>query len=169
MVPVCREKRRAVRTFSGASRMRARRSRKTFHMPPLYQLICKAMSERREHERVPITLRVDYSRMNSFFADYTKNISKGGTFIRTTKPLDVDTSFVFVLNLPEGKKLELSAVVKWNVTESEATADIPPGMGIQFVFSDDAQRMELESYVSRLMRDALGPELAAKLLGKPGA
>jgi type IV pilus assembly protein PilZ len=29
--------------------------------------------------------------MNAFFADYTKNISRGGTFIRTDKPLDIGT------------------------------------------------------------------------------
>jgi type IV pilus assembly protein PilZ len=127
------------------------------------------MSERREDERAPITLKVDYKRMNSFFADYTKNISKGGTFIRTTKPLELGTSFVFVLNLPEDKKLELSGVVKWIVTESEATEGEPAGMGIQFVFADDAQRAAVDSYVSDLMREALGPELAAKLLGKGGA
>src|SRR4029077_13419347 len=56
--------------------------------------------ERRESERHAITLRVDYKRMNTFFADYAKNISKGGTFIRTGKPLDVGTEFVFVLSIP---------------------------------------------------------------------
>ena len=30
-----------------------------------------------------IELTVEYKRMNAFFADYTKNISRGGTFIRT--------------------------------------------------------------------------------------
>ena len=44
---------------------------------------------------------VDYKRLNTFFADYTKNISKGGTFIRTSKPLDVGTEFVFVLTVPD--------------------------------------------------------------------
>ena len=46
-------------------------------------------SDRRTEGRAAITLRVDYKRLNTFFADYTKNISKGGTFIRTTKPLGV--------------------------------------------------------------------------------
>ena len=124
------------------------------------------MSERREDDRAPITLKVDYKRMNSFFADYTKNISKGGTFIRTTKPLELGTGFVFVLNLPEEKKLELSGVVKWIVAEADATEEKPAGMGIQFVFADDAQRDAVERFVSDLMHDSLGPELAAKLLGK---
>ncbi|HEY8072524.1 MAG TPA: TIGR02266 family protein [Labilithrix sp.] len=124
------------------------------------------MSERREDDRAPITLKVDYKRMNSFFADYTKNISRGGTFIRTTKPLELGTEFVFVLNLPEDKKVELTGVVKWIVGEEQATDEKPAGMGIQFVFASDAERLEVESYVGGLMRESLGPELAAKLLGK---
>ena len=47
--------------------------------------------DRRASPRHAITLRVDYKRMNTFFADYTRNISKGGTFIRTERPLDVTT------------------------------------------------------------------------------
>src|SRR5690348_1888069 len=39
-------------------------------------------SERRDGPRVPIELKVEYKKLNSFFADYTKNISKGGTFIK---------------------------------------------------------------------------------------
>src|SRR5262249_25956487 len=74
--------------------------------------------DRREHERAAITLRVDYKRMNTFFADYAKNISKGGTFIKTTKPLDVGTEFVFVLSIPaRQEQLQLLGEVMWTVTE----------------------------------------------------
>ena len=45
------------------------------------------MPEHRDHARAPIELEVDYKKLNSFFADYTKNISKGGTFIKTRKAL----------------------------------------------------------------------------------
>ena len=122
--------------------------------------------DRREEDRAPITLRVEYKRVNTFFADYTKNISKGGTFIRTTKPLELGTALDFVLNLPDEKKVELTGVVKWVVSEEDATDDAPAGMGIQFVFADDAKRVEVEAYVSELMNESLGPELTAKLLGK---
>jgi len=129
-------------------------------------------AERRTDDRAPITLKVDYKRLNSFFADYTKNISKGGTFIRTTKPLDIGTSFVFVLTLPEptlegaGVKVELTGQVQWVVTEAEATDDKPAGMGIRFVFDSDGQRERVEAYVADLMQQALGPALADRLLGK---
>jgi type IV pilus assembly protein PilZ len=138
-------------------------------MASIYQVSCVTMTEakdddRREEDRAPITLRVEYKRINTFFADYTKNISKGGTFIRTLRPLDIGTEFMFVLSLPESVQLELKGVVKWVVPEAEATAEKPAGMGIQFVFADDAQRSAVESVVSEMMRESLGPFLAEKLL-----
>jgi type IV pilus assembly protein PilZ len=132
----------------------------------------EAEEEKRTDDRAPITLKVDYKRLNTFFADYTKNISKGGTFIRTSKPLAVGTEFVFVLTLPEpsldgaGIKLELTGQVKWVVTTEEATADNPHGMGIQFLYKTEAERQRVASFVADLMRTALGAHLADKLLAK---
>ena len=60
--------------------------------------------DRRESVRAPIELKVEYKKLNTFFADYTKNICKGGTFIRTKKPLDVGTVFVFRLTVPKLKE-----------------------------------------------------------------
>src|SRR5579883_157677 len=83
--------------------------------------------ERRRFPRHAITLRVDYKRMNTFFADYAKNISKGGTFIRTSKPLDIGTEFRFVLSIPgQTEQIELRGEVKWTVDEDHATEDQPP-------------------------------------------
>lgn len=122
--------------------------------------------DRRDESRAAITLKVDYKRLNTFFADYTKNISKGGTFVRTNRPLAIGTEFVFVLTVPEPRSvhLELTGAVKWVVTEEEATAEQPPGMGIQFVFEDDGERDRVSSFVADLMRESLGNVLAAKLL-----
>ena len=58
------------------------------------------MQEHREHARAPIELKVDYKKLNSFFADFTKNISKGGTFIKTKKALPIGTRFLFRLSVP---------------------------------------------------------------------
>ena len=74
--------------------------------------------ERRGAGRAPIELRVEYKRLNSFFADYTKNISRGGTFIRTERPLDVGTDFVFKLRHSHRwhEPLVLVGKVQWVIT-----------------------------------------------------
>jgi type IV pilus assembly protein PilZ len=124
--------------------------------------------DRRSSPRHAITLRVDYKRMNTFFADYAKNISKGGTFIRTSKPLDVGTEFVFVLSIPgQADQLQLHGEVMWTVDEGRATEEHPAGMGIRFNFVDDSERKQLEDFVGKLMSDKLGSHVAARLLGKP--
>ena len=128
--------------------------------------------DRRDENRSTITLKVDYKRLNTFFADYTRNISKGGTFIRTTKPLEIGTEFIFVLTVPEpkldnaGVRLELTGEVKWVVPEAESTDTNPAGMGIQFLFKDETERTRIETFVADLMRVSLGDHLAEKILAR---
>jgi type IV pilus assembly protein PilZ len=124
-------------------------------------------SDRRSISRHAIELSVEYKRLNTFFADYTRNISKGGTFIRTDRPLDVTTEFIFALTirgLPE--PLRLRGRVKWIVTPADATAQSPAGMGIEFQYANDAERRATESIVEKLMADELGDGLTARLLGR---
>ena len=133
--------------------------------------------EKRVNDRAAITLRVDYKRLNTFFADYTKNISKGGTFIKTSKPLDIGTEFVFVLSLPaKDQQLKLKGKVIWITTEAEAAQGKgegqTPGMGIRFLFEDESERQALDDIVEQLMADALGAHISGKLLARkptPGA
>jgi type IV pilus assembly protein PilZ len=122
----------------------------------------KTSAELRHHPRAPIELKVDYKKMNSFFADYTKNISKGGTFIKTKKPLPVGTRFLFKLSVPKRESpFELLGEVVWSKAEGEDS-----GMGIRFIYSTDQQRGDFEGVVERLMSDSLGPDLTGKLLNK---
>ncbi len=119
--------------------------------------------QNRAQPRVPIELRVDYKKLNSFFADYTKNISKGGTFIKTDKPLAIGTRFLFRLTIPHREApFEVLGEVVWSKTEPP-----DPGMGIRFIYEHDTQRSEFESIVEQLMEESLGPELTHKLLNKP--
>ena len=123
----------------------------------------KPGSDLRHHARAPIELKVDYKKLNSFFADYTKNISKGGTFIKTKKPLPIGTRFLFKLTVPHREApFELLGEVVWSKADAEE-----PGMGIRFIYSSEGQRVEFESVVERLMSDSLGSELTEKLLNKP--
>lgn len=120
--------------------------------------------EGRQHARAPIELKVDYKKLNSFFADYTKNISKGGTFIKTRKPLPIGTRFLFKLTVPQrDAPFELLGEVVWASGDGDEA-----GMGIKFVYSTDQQRTDFEGLVEQLMRDSLGVELAGRLLNKPG-
>jgi type IV pilus assembly protein PilZ len=120
------------------------------------------MTEHRDHPRAPIELKVDYKKLNSFFADFTKNISKGGTFIKTKKALPEGTRFLFRLTVPgRAEPFELAGEVMHVNTGGEE-----PGMGIRFVWDDEARRAAFEGSVERLMSDSLGPLVTRNLLGR---
>ena len=100
-----------------------------------------------------------------FFADYTKNISKGGTFIKTNKPLRIGTEFIFKLHIPSlDEPLSLLGSVQWVVTPEQATHDEPAGMGIEFVYSDTDQKDAIHNRVEKLMIENLGYHLYTKLV-----
>ncbi len=124
--------------------------------------------ERREGDRTPIELRVEYRRLNMFFADYTRNISRGGTFIRTDKPLRIGTEFVFSLVIPGFlEPLTLVGKVIWCVNEQDATDANPAGMGIEFQYRDEGERGRIDAIVRKVMVDELGAKLAQRLLDDP--
>jgi type IV pilus assembly protein PilZ len=117
-------------------------------------------SESREHARTPIELKVDYKKLNSFFADYTKNISKGGTFIKTKKTLPIGTRFIFRLSVPgRPDPFELNGDVV-----HDGGAEGVPGMGIHFVWADELDRIEFEHMVEKLMEQSLGSHVTHNLL-----
>lgn len=128
------------------------------------------VDDRRHQARAPIELKVEYKKLNAFFADYTKNISKGGTFIRTRRPLDIGTEFLFKLVVPKLKEpLTLRGQVRWIKHEDGPSPEgIPedhePGMGIRFLFEHPEERKILEEIVEKLMIDSLGQLLYSKLI-----
>ncbi len=117
----------------------------------------------------PIELGVEYKKLNTFFADYAKNISKGGTFIKTDRPLPVGTEFLFKLTIPKrDMPFEIRGEVIWinedgNVSHPEVEE---MGMGIRYIYSDDAQRQEFHGTVEGMIRESLGEVLFRKLLGR---
>ena len=121
----------------------------------------------RAHPRAPIELKVEYKKMNTFFSDYTKNISKGGTFIKTERPLKVGTEFLFKLFVPAREApFTLRGRVAWINTEGELQRPevTDRGMGIKFIYSNDGQKEVFEDCVEGLMKSALGEVVYRKLL-----
>jgi type IV pilus assembly protein PilZ len=118
-------------------------------------------AEQRTSDRAPIELKVEYQRMNSFFSDYTRNISRGGTFVGTDNPLDIGTRFAFKLQIPAlTEPLALTGEVRW-VRQVGESGD--PGMGIPFIFANDSERAVIDQVVERLMVDSLGRLIYSRL------
>lgn len=149
--------------------------------------------DNRAFPRAEIELRVEYAKPELLASDYTRNVSRGGIFVRTPYPLPVGTQFLLRLRVPG----ELEGAGKGSGAESEAEAgfesksqassdggsdlsqktasglgaarefplrcevswvryagpdvvDSEVGMGVRFLFADEAQRLDFEGYVEAL-------------------
>lgn len=126
--------------------------------------------DRRTEMRRPIELKVEYKRLNTFFADYTKNISRGGTFIKTARPLPIGTEFLFKLFIPgRAEPLTIHGEVQRIVTGQEARdldGDGTPdqGMAIRFVYRQGDPQAEISRTVEAIMTHSLGPRLYSRLM-----
>ncbi len=126
---------------------------------------------RRNDPRYPMCVQVKYPRRNAFFFEYTRNISRGGMFIATDKPMELGERFTFELQIPgEDEPMRLVGEVRWRVTPDEVSGmkgpvkDLETGMGIAFIFDSNQDKTDFEHKVTHMLHDAFGPELTNELL-----
>jgi uncharacterized protein (TIGR02266 family) len=87
------------------------------------------MDNKREHARTPVTLQVSYLSKGDLQRDLAVNLSPGGLFVRTSKPLDIGTEVdLEVLIAQEETPIHVRGKFMWLRGEDAAQ----PGMGIQF-------------------------------------
>ncbi len=93
----------------------------------------------RKHPRVQKSLALSYQDHTGFVKAFTGNISQGGLFIRSKKPLEMGEEFLLKLTLPGiPNALNIKCKVMW-VRKSQLDIKRPAGMGVQFckMASDD--------------------------------
>lgn len=107
--------------------------------------------ERRKFERAEIEVRVDYSTVDSFFTQFTRDINEGGLFIETNEPHPADTVVSLKFELPDrGEPIHVQGRVAWIQTEGQS------GMGIKFENLDSGSRARINRLV-RELRSTVGP------------
>jgi uncharacterized protein (TIGR02266 family) len=84
--------------------------------------------------------RVEYATEQELAADWIENLSYGGAFVRTSTPHPEGTEVAFELALPDGARLEGSAVVVF-VSQT--------GMGVRFVLSPEQDAL-LSAAIARI-------------------
>ncbi len=90
----------------------------------------------RRAPRVPVRLQVRYGDGSSEeLTDFSINLSTGGLFLVTDRPLPVDTELRLSFFLPDRERpIVARARVAWINDDGERTKpDLPSGMGVQFV------------------------------------
>ena len=88
--------------------------------------------EQRKYARYKVRLAVSYPNAAEFVADYIDNLSVGGLFIATTKPLDILSMVSCSIHLPNHGTWTVGAKVVFIFDKAEAErTGRPQGAGLQ--------------------------------------
>ena len=86
--------------------------------------------EKRNSDREPVTLFVEYEGADDLVGDYTENLSHGGTFVATNRELPIGTKVQLVLSFPGLlEPISIEGIVRWTRGDdagSGAASSSPP-------------------------------------------
>jgi CRP/FNR family transcriptional regulator, cyclic AMP receptor protein len=102
----------------------------------------------RSEVRVKKTLSLTYKDDMAFVRAYLGNISSGGLFVKTEKPLPRGEQFQLRLQLPHlSEPLRVSCEVVWARHSAQATLKEPAGMGVKFLEMSQKDSDALKQYL----------------------
>jgi len=83
--------------------------------------------------RKPAKLRISYKKASTFVREYRKNIPRGGTFIKTKKPLSKGRDCILSLTVPGwDTPIEIRGEVVWSSKGLDVEDGQDEGMGIKY-------------------------------------
>ena len=110
------------------------------------------MTEMRKDRRAPASLKVKYksATVDDFIEQFGADVSRGGIFIKTKKPLETGALLKFEFQLQGGAAV-IHGVgrVAWRRLEEQARTDLPAGMGIKFIKLDEQSRAVIDRIEAR--------------------
>jgi uncharacterized protein (TIGR02266 family) len=105
--------------------------------------------ERRKTSRTSTVIQVDYNTVDSLFREFADNISTGGMFITTPKPLKPGTRVSLEFLLPGcDYPIRVKAEVTWN--RDKTFIDQRRGMGVKFDSLSPSAKDKINTIVKRL-------------------
>ncbi len=111
-------------------------------------------AERRSHVRVPVQFEVTCTHAGRTFHGTCLNLSQGGMFIATERPIYLGTEILLHFNVPSPfEPLAVPARVAWIATKDAEPGAIP-GMGVQFLDLKPLEAALIGSLVDRLCTEA---------------
>lgn len=110
--------------------------------------MAKQGAERRRHSRLPLRIRIQYRTADKFFQDYIQNLSIGGIFIETSKPLSVGTKLKVQFSIPElTDPITADGIVVHKLHVGRTANPNVGGMGIKFSDLDQQSKSLLENFI----------------------
>jgi len=89
-------------------------------------------ADRRKHPRKEVWIEIHYQHLDDFFYDYAINLSRGGMFIKTAKPIAIGTEIKLRFTIPGHKEVIETRGKIVRVVKPDHGPGHAPGMGIEF-------------------------------------
>jgi len=119
------------------------------------------MGGERNHPRYLVDLTVDCSTRDAFVSNRVTNLSRGGLFIRSDRPLPIATEVDLTLRLPDSQtSIRARGRVVWNYDIPRGTARLVSGMGIRLLDMKPEEQQKLVAYLDTLMPVESSPRVA---------
>ena len=113
------------------------------------------MLEDRRAPRAPLILKVDYRDVDKFFTGFAENLSEGGMFIATTKPLRPGTTLFLEFLLPDSSlRVKTRAEVMWSRKIPKSSVH-KRGMGLKFEELSRKDREKINIMIERMKKGLL--------------
>ena len=107
--------------------------------------------ERRRSPRSPLEVRVDYTTVDAFFSEFTRDVNEGGIFVETENPPALESTVALRFRLPGSDE---PIKVGGRVVRVSDGAGEPPGMAIEFEILDAEARRRIDQIVRTLRSTA---------------
>ncbi len=107
---------------------------------------------KREHSRLHTTIKIEYGLIIDSFIDYSKNFSKGGIFINTSRPYPIGSKLQLRFSVP-GRKKSLQLIgevvhIVWSGKNNDEEST-EPGMGVKFTNLSKADKGAINKLLNK--------------------
>lgn len=118
------------------------------HLHLALQTLLEGSDERRACRRIPVKMLITYEAPRAIRTHYIHDLSGGGLFIHTSRPLPIGTGLKMSLVFPSAEReIQAEGVVVWARTTSSREGE-ELGMGVQFSDIDPEDREFLDQLVT---------------------
>jgi type IV pilus assembly protein PilZ len=103
----------------------------------------------------PARLRISYKRAATFVKEYKRNLKRGGTFIKTKKPLEIGRACILHLTIPGcDEPVEVHGSVVWSSRGAEDVEGQEQGLGIKYSTEAEGGFEALKEVLEHLEQEA---------------
>jgi len=112
-------------------------------------------SSRRDSLRVPTMMDVTFEDARGFEQAYLRNISEGGVYLETRRPLPLGTRFELAITIADsGEKLALKVEVVWVNGNPSPSSGLKPGVGVAWLDLPREDKGAIKAIVHRALDEA---------------